>query len=95
MPAAPASAGAGPKGVPRTNLPAQLTSFVGRADELDRVGELLAAARLVTLTGPGGAGKTRLAIEAATAARPPRRDGVWFVAAGARTRTRSTCRRPC
>ncbi|MXQ67330.1 tetratricopeptide repeat protein [Actinomadura rayongensis] len=46
-------------------LPAQLTSFVGRDDELARVGRTLAAGRLVTLLGPGGAGKTRLAIEAA------------------------------
>lgn len=46
-------------------IPAQLTSFVGREEELARLGELLPAARLVTLTGPGGAGKTRLAIEAA------------------------------
>jgi predicted ATPase/DNA-binding SARP family transcriptional activator len=49
----------------RRGLPAQLTSFVGREDELRRVGKLLGEARLVTLAGPGGAGKTRLAIEAA------------------------------
>ncbi|TDC51966.1 AfsR/SARP family transcriptional regulator [Jiangella ureilytica] len=46
-------------------LPAQLTGFVGRAAEVVRVRELLASGRLVTLTGPGGVGKTRLAIEAA------------------------------
>ncbi|MDQ7909290.1 BTAD domain-containing putative transcriptional regulator [Phytohabitans sp. ZYX-F-186] len=46
-------------------LPAQLTSFVGREEELRRVGKLLGEARLVTLHGPGGAGKTRLAVEAA------------------------------
>src|SRR3984885_9672866 len=46
----------------RTNLPAQLTSFVGRDEDLERVASrLLAESRLVTLTGPGGAGKTRLA----------------------------------
>lgn len=49
----------------RHELPAQLTSFVGRAAELDRVGEQLTRQRLVTLIGPGGAGKTRLAVEAA------------------------------
>ncbi|MEO3863325.1 BTAD domain-containing putative transcriptional regulator [Acrocarpospora sp. B8E8] len=48
-------------------LPAQLTTFVGRADDLAAVAGLLARARLVTLLGPGGAGKTRLAIEAASA----------------------------
>ena len=48
----------------RSVLPAQLTSFVGREEELDRIGTLLSSARLVTLLGPGGAGKTRLAIEA-------------------------------
>ncbi|BCB90372.1 SARP family transcriptional regulator [Phytohabitans suffuscus] len=56
-------------------LPGQLTSFVGREEELRRVGKLLGEARLVTLHGPGGAGKTRLAVEAAG-----RRDGeVCFV----------------
>jgi predicted ATPase/DNA-binding SARP family transcriptional activator len=45
-------------------LPAQLTSFVGREDELAQIGKALDTARLVTLTGPGGAGKTRLAVEA-------------------------------
>ncbi|GIH90330.1 BTAD domain-containing putative transcriptional regulator [Planobispora siamensis] len=49
----------------RAGLPAQLTSFVGRSQELERVGALLEEGRLVTLTGPGGAGKTRLAVEAA------------------------------
>lgn len=48
-------------------VPAQLTRFIGRADELARIGTLLADARLVTLTGPGGAGKTRLAVEAVRA----------------------------
>ncbi|MFC0543113.1 BTAD domain-containing putative transcriptional regulator [Kutzneria chonburiensis] len=46
-------------------LPAQLTSFVGRAEERDYVAALLGTSRLVTLLGPGGAGKTRLAVEAA------------------------------
>ncbi|HYB85861.1 MAG TPA: BTAD domain-containing putative transcriptional regulator [Streptosporangiaceae bacterium] len=62
-----------------TNLPAQLTSFVGREDELALLGRLLDESRLVTLTGPGGAGKTRLAIEASAALVAERPDGVWFV----------------
>ena len=53
--------------VRRKGVPAQLTRFVGREPELDRIARALSEARLVTLTGPGGAGKTRLAIEAAQA----------------------------
>ncbi|GAA1029914.1 MULTISPECIES: BTAD domain-containing putative transcriptional regulator [Amycolatopsis] len=53
-----------------TPLPAQLTSFVGRDNELKQVAGLLRQARLVTLLGPGGTGKTRLAIEAAADAGP-------------------------
>ncbi len=49
----------------RTNLRAQITSFVGRADDIARITSVFSEARLVTLTGPGGAGKTRLASEAA------------------------------
>ncbi|HEY1920283.1 MAG TPA: BTAD domain-containing putative transcriptional regulator [Streptosporangiaceae bacterium] len=63
----------------RGNLPAQLTSFVGREDELARVAKLLAESRLVTLTGPGGAGKTRLSVEAAVQVAGQVPDGVWFV----------------
>ncbi|TYB41248.1 BTAD domain-containing putative transcriptional regulator [Actinomadura chibensis] len=63
----------------RTNLPAQLTSFVGREEESRRVGKLLRETRLVTLTGPGGAGKTRLAGESAAALVEEMPDGVWFV----------------
>ncbi|MER6254120.1 BTAD domain-containing putative transcriptional regulator [Streptomyces sp. NPDC001584] len=70
-PAAPASAG---------NLRARLTTFVGREDDIRVIGDDLARARLVTLLGPGGAGKTRLSQEAAEAqdesAWP---DGVWLV----------------
>ena len=74
----PTTNGAGPdRG--RTNLRTELTSFVGRDADAERIGALLAASRLVTLTGPGGSGKTRLAIEAARPllARAP--DGVWLV----------------
>ncbi|MEV8442584.1 BTAD domain-containing putative transcriptional regulator [Actinosynnema sp. NPDC051121] len=55
----------GERPVARRVLPAQLTSFVGRGEELRLVGAALGVSRLVTLTGPGGAGKTRLAVEAA------------------------------
>jgi predicted ATPase/DNA-binding SARP family transcriptional activator len=61
------------------NLPTELTSFVGRQDELDGVRDLLAANRLVTLTGVGGVGKTRLGRRAALNLRPAFRDGVWLV----------------
>jgi predicted ATPase/DNA-binding SARP family transcriptional activator len=74
-PSSPASAAT----APLTNLPAELTSFVGRDAELTRVAGLLGAHRLLTLTGPGGAGKTRLAVEAARAELPATTDGVWLV----------------
>lgn len=61
------------------NLPVQLTSFVGRERELDELGQLLADARLVTLVGAGGAGKTRLALHAAARASAVFLDGVFFV----------------
>ncbi|WP_405980927.1 AfsR/SARP family transcriptional regulator [Streptomyces sp. NBC_00158] len=75
-PAAPAASAPG-------NLRARLTTFVGREDDIRLIGDDLAAARLVTLLGPGGAGKTRLSQEAAeTHARTASGDwpdGVWFV----------------
>jgi len=61
------------------NLPSQLTSFVGREAELLAVGELLDRARLVTLTGPGGTGKTRLAIQVAAERLSRYSDGAFFV----------------
>ncbi|WP_067697019.1 BTAD domain-containing putative transcriptional regulator [Nocardia jejuensis] len=51
-------------------LPARLTSFIGREADLEGLARLVAAARLVTIVGPGGAGKTRLSIEAMSAQRP-------------------------
>jgi len=62
------------------NLPAQLTSFVGREAERAAVDDLLALHRLVTLTGPGGTGKTRLSIEVAAGVVDDFPDGVHFVA---------------
>src|SRR5215471_16145511 len=61
------------------NLPAELTSFVGHRGELAEVRRLLAGSRLVTLTGPGGVGKTRLALRAAAGLARAFRDGVWLV----------------
>ncbi|WP_345347772.1 protein kinase domain-containing protein [Rhodococcus olei] len=60
-------------------LPPELTSFVDRRTELAEVKSLLSSARLVTLTGIGGVGKTRLALRAAATARRGFADGVWFV----------------
>ncbi len=62
-----------------SNLPAPLTSFIGRDDDLARIDTLLAAGRLVTVLGPGGAGKTRLAVEAARRHRHEYRDGAWLI----------------
>ena len=62
----------------RHNLPVRLTSFVGREGELAAVGRLVGEARLVTLTGAGGAGKTRLAVEFAAGAVERFGDGVWL-----------------
>lgn len=59
------------------NLPESLTSFVGRDEDLARITALLTSRRLVTVLGPGGAGKTRLAVEAAR--RHECRDGTWMI----------------
>ena len=67
----------------RGNLPAELTSFVGRERELDEISASLGTSRLVTLVGPGGVGKTRLAIRAATRHRRAFPDGIWLVDLGA------------
>jgi predicted ATPase/DNA-binding SARP family transcriptional activator len=64
---------------PLGNLPLQLTTFVGRDRELRDVVGLARRHRLLALTGPGGCGKTRLALEAATALLPEIADGAWLV----------------
>jgi predicted ATPase/DNA-binding SARP family transcriptional activator len=75
-PAAPAAS------VPRHNLPVQLTPFVGREEVLAEIGGRLAdpACRLLSLVGPGGSGKTRLALEAGAAQLERFGDGVFFAA---------------
>ncbi|MFE5049618.1 BTAD domain-containing putative transcriptional regulator [Streptomyces sp. NPDC056637] len=77
-PAAPAGAAPPTPERPRSNLPAPLTALVGRERSLAGIGQLLATERLVTLTGPGGVGKTRLAVEAARRIQDAP-DGVWLV----------------
>jgi predicted ATPase/class 3 adenylate cyclase len=69
------------KSLYRTNLPVSATPFLGRERELSEVAELLsaAAARLLTLTGPGGTGKTRLALQATALAADAYPDGVWWI----------------
>jgi predicted ATPase/class 3 adenylate cyclase len=69
------------KSLYRTNLPVPATPFLGRERELSEVVELLsaAAARLLTITGPGGTGKTRLALQATALAADAYPDGVWWI----------------
>ncbi len=61
------------------NLPESLTPFIGRAAELAEVRELVTASRLITLTGAGGSGKTRLALQVAAELLDGTGEGVWFV----------------
>lgn len=75
-----AAATAAPIGPPTSNIPVPLTSFVGRARELKEIAKALESSRLITLTGTGGVGKTRLAIQAAGNAMRKFRDGVAWVA---------------
>jgi predicted ATPase/class 3 adenylate cyclase len=67
----------------RTNLPVQPTPLVGRDKELGEVLEFLTSSRLVTLTGAGGSGKTRLALQAAAELVNDYKDGVWWVSLAA------------
>ncbi len=64
---------------PPTNLPFELSSFVGREREMEEVGRVLSEIRLLTLTGPGGSGKTRLALRVARESAEGFSDGVWLV----------------
>src|SRR5438445_504329 len=61
------------------NLPAQLTSFIGREEQIAEIRQLFDRTRLLTLTGPGGAGKTRLALQIAAETLTEYRDGSFFV----------------
>ena len=65
--------------LPPHNLPLELTSFVGRDTEVAEIKRLLSARRLLTLCGPGGAGKTRLALAVAQDLVEEFEDGVWWV----------------
>ena len=67
------------------NLPVQVTTFVGRGEELSTLGEALDGARLVTLTGVGGVGKTRLAVQLAADVLPRFPDGAWLCELAAAT----------
>ena len=66
--------------MPKHNLPDQLTSFIGREKECREVCDLLATQRMVTLTGTGGIGKTRLALQVGEKVLGDFPDGVWFLA---------------
>lgn len=71
--------GATAQSAPRNNLPNQLTSFIGREREIRQLKDLLASTRLLTLTGIGGCGKTRLALQVAAEALKGFPDGCWLV----------------
>ena len=68
-----------PSVLPKNNLPVQVTSFVGRKQEIADVTQLLQVSRLLTLTGPAGSGKTRLALEVALISAQHFKDGIFFV----------------
>ncbi len=77
-PAVPEAAIAAPEPVAATNLPPPVDALVGRDDEVQELLDLQARCRLLTLTGPGGIGKTRLALEVARRLLPSFEDGVWL-----------------
>lgn len=63
----------------RNNLPAELTQFIGREEEIEKIGNLLDNARLITLTGPGGIGKSRLSLQIARKSMCKYKDGVFHI----------------
>jgi predicted ATPase/DNA-binding CsgD family transcriptional regulator len=77
-----ASSAAGQGRLAGHNVPVALTSFIGRSTEMNDLERLIAERRLVTLTGVGGCGKTRLAVELGTRIVERQRDGVWIVDLG-------------
>ena len=77
--AGPAGLAAVPAPMATGNLRERLSSFVGRTAELEELSEAVRSSRLVTLIGPGGVGKTRLAVEAAAILSEEHRDGAWLV----------------
>ena len=80
-------------GIGRISLPKPLTSFIGRERELAQATRLLQGSYLVTLTGPGGSGKTRLSIALAEAVAGDYPDGVRFAPRWHQSRIRAWCRR--
>jgi predicted ATPase/DNA-binding CsgD family transcriptional regulator len=67
---------------PRHNLPAELSTFIGREPEIIRLADRLGTARLLTLVGPGGVGKTRLALQIGSRALASYAEGVWLLELG-------------
>ena len=76
----------------RNNLPLSLTSFIGRDKDIHELENLLKRSRLLTITGPGGAGKTRLAIQVANNVQGSYPDGVWFIDLAPLSKTTSLSR---
>ncbi len=72
------------------NLPASMTSFIGREKELKEINRLLATTHLLTLTGTGGIGKTRLALQSAQQNLKEFKDGIWFIELAAITTPEQT-----
>ena len=78
----------GARAKPRGHLPAELSSFIGRRLQIQDIKTSLAASRMVTLVGPGGVGKTRLALRTAADLERGVADGAWFVELGGLTDAR-------